>query len=49
MKDKNMKQIIIRKLNNSKKKFTRENALEIVRNTKIGKKATGTTTKKVAA
>ena len=45
MKDKNMKQIIIKKLNNTKKKLTMENALKIIRNTTAGEKATGTTTK----
>ena len=43
-----MKQITIQKLSNTKK-LTPENALEIIRNTTAGKKATGKTTKKVAA
>ena len=43
-----MKKVIIQKLNSTKKKLTAENALEIIRNTTAGEKATGRQPKRVA-
>ena len=48
IKDKRMKEVIAQKLNNSKKKLTAENALEIIRNTTAGEKSTGRQPKRVA-
>ena len=49
MKDKRMKETVIQKLNNIKRKLTTEIALEIIQNTTAGEKATGWITKKLAA
>ena len=49
IKNKGMKQNIITKLNNSKRILNTNNALDVIKNSKVGKKATRTTNKKVAA